>query len=357
MNYWVIGSSELHRTLFTQRLAGLAGNWSYFDSPDFTLSVYKERPVYIFILGTTHGIPLKIRQQFRCVLFQASRAPAGTQHYWKVYNVTDGNYQTAVTDLIYNLVYHMPQEIKMSIDNGRISVTVPVGPNEAYLQWLPECLDSVINQNYPADEIVLIDDSMGVLGEKYKGMLGLTTEDVRGEYGELRYDEVGKPKVVVWRSPWNLGVPDAFNIGVALSSNNLVFMLGSDDKLMPDCLKECVAAYEKHKIEGWYSTTYVTQSGQQSYIPNNASMVTKKCFLEFLGGFPPSAGVGGCDAILLSILMKHAPEKIIYVAQGKSLCWLREHEHQDTRANAWRFNTEIISIRNKETEAFGHRKK
>jgi hypothetical protein len=350
MNYWVVGSKPIHRTLFDSCLSHFTGDWRYFDSPEYEVlqTAYQDNPIYIFVLGTKEGIPPLIRQHFKCVLFKDTRAPTGTLDFWKVYDVTDGEYTAQVTDLIYNLVYHMPQEAKMPVVDGRVSVTIPVGPNEVYLQWLPECLDSVIKQTYPADELILIDDSLGVLGNKYLDMLGITVEPTKGEHGELRYDEVGKPKLVVWRSPWNLGVPDAFNIGIALSSNNLVFMLGSDDKLMPDCLNECVAAYLKHKIEGWYAVTYVTQGGRQDYIPNNAAMVTKKLW-NYLGGFPPSAGVGGCDAVCLSILMAHDPARIILVKQGTSLCWLREHPDQDTKRNAWLFSGEIVSIRNKET--------
>lgn len=355
MNYWVVGSEAAHRALFDTCLSRYSGTWRYVDAPGSLSSnlIYQENPVYVFILGTKFGISQRIRQHFKCILFHDSAAPLGTKGYWKVFASREGAYAGWVAGHIYNLVYHIPQEAKMAIPDGKVSVVIPVGPNEAYLKWLPECLDSVIKQTYPVDEIVLVDDSQGILGERYLDMLGFPAlfDRPRGDFGELRLDVIGKPKVVVWRSPWTMGVPAAFNVGVGLASNELVFMLGSDDKLMPTCIEECVKTYNKNKTDAWYSVTYITQGGEQSYIPNNAAMVTKRLW-RWLGGFPPSAGVGGCDALLLSILMKHAPHRIIYVKQGTSLCWLREHEHQDTRRNAWTFSGEIVSIRNKETDRF-----
>ena len=150
------------------------------------------------------------------------------------------------------------------------------------------------------------------------------------------------------------GVADAFNFGVALAGNNLVFMLGSDDKMMPTCLEECVKAYDEHKIEGWYNVTTNNATDGNMSIPNNAAMVTQELWKE-LGGFPPSAGVGAPDALLLSIMMVHMPERIYQVLPGTPLCWLREGDHQDTRKNGWLFATEIIPIRGKETDRWKSR--
>jgi len=160
-------------------------------------------------------------------------------------------------------------------------------------------------------------------------------------------------QLIVHETLWNVGVADAFNFGIALSDCNLVFTLGSDDKLMPTCLEECVKAYEEHKIEGWYNVTVVTSSGQVADWFNNTAMVTKALW-EWSGGFPPSAGVAACDALLLSILMVHAPERMIQVKQGTPLCWLREHENQDTRKNMsfYAASGVVEAIRNMETTRF-----
>lgn len=240
-----------------------------------------------------------------------------------------------------------------------ISVVVPVGPDPEYLKYLPECLQSIYDQTFEGIvDIILIDDSQQINFRPHDYVpvelvyLGTSApyaydtyivENDRSSYFE-------KIRLSHYRTPWNVGVADAFNFGMALSVHNLVFMLGSDDKMMPTCLEEVVNAYDEHQIEGWYNVTQQVESGEISAIPNNTAAATKKLW-EYTGGFPPSAGVAACDALLLSILMKHAPERIIQVAEGKPLCWLREGDYQDTRKNAWYYAQSgiIEQIRNMET--------
>ena len=231
-----------------------------------------------------------------------------------------------------------------------ISVVVPVGPDERYLEYLPECIESILNQTYKPTEIILVDDGANLV-DKFKYNLTSFFDYNRLSYGKdgtLLYLRESFPYVILYKTLWNVGVPDAFNFGVALAENNLVFMLGSDDKMMPTCLEKCVESYEKHQKEGWYFVKYQLQSGSVMQIQNNTAMVTKKLWEE-TGGFPPSAGVGACDALLLSIMMKHMPDRIIPVESEEPLCWLREGDYQDTRKNGWLFADEIVSIRGKET--------
>lgn len=238
-----------------------------------------------------------------------------------------------------------------------VTVVIPVGPDPIYRQWLPECLKSVFEQTKYPYEILLIDDQANLTVDELVGMTYSVIdthaiERYKDRFTISRIDPNRFTAIRVYKTPWNVGVADAFNFGVALSENNLVFMLGSDDVMLPNCLEECVKTYEKERIEGWYSVTvkYMT-SGQKQWIPCNTAMVTKKLW-EDTGGFPPSAGVGAPDALLLSIMMKHMPERIVMVKQHEPLCLLREHDHQDTKKNAWLFDTEIVSIRNKETARF-----
>lgn len=235
-----------------------------------------------------------------------------------------------------------------------ISVVVPVGPNPVYLQWLPECIDSLLSQSQLPSEIIIIDDGANLQEtiadyfpyEKYSdGWKG-------SQITKLYRGMDGMPDVVYYKTLWKAGVSNAFNFGISLSTSSLVFMVGSDDRLLPGCLEAVVQSYEDHKEKaGWYNVTTITEGGEVSWIPNNAAAVTKGLW-KWLGGFPPSAGLGACDALALSILMVHAPDRIIQVKQHTPLCWLREHPDQDTRINGWQFGEEIISVRNKETRRF-----
>ena len=229
-----------------------------------------------------------------------------------------------------------------------ISVVIPVGSNPVYRKWLPEAIHSVLVQDFQKPiEIVLISDAAHLSHQEFHDLM-ITVDSAAEVHGDVAYST--NRKVRFYETWWNCGVADAFNFSVALAENELVFMLGSDDKLMPECLSECYKTWQKNgEKDAWYSVTVQYESGQLQAIPCNAAMISKS-FWNWLGGFPPSAGVGACDAILLSILMKHHPDRIVRVKEGTPLCWLREHEFQDTKKNAWFYNPEIISIRNKETE-------
>jgi len=244
-----------------------------------------------------------------------------------------------------------------------ITVAIPVGPHPVYLKWLPECVESVINQEFSGNiEIFLLSDGadFSKLPDDlfWKGAIQNHPEE---------YTFFGKrsPSLLLnnilfsaWHSPWNLGVADMFNIGVALAEHNLVFMLGSDDKLMPTCLEECAKAWEENnKIDGWYNVTLKTAKGAIVTIFNNAAMVTKKLWQE-LGGFPPSAGIGACDALVLSIMLTYMPERIFQVKEGRPLYWMREHPYQDTTKNMAFFASSgvIEIIRKLETQRWKPKK-
>lgn len=233
-----------------------------------------------------------------------------------------------------------------------ISVVIPVGPNPAYLEWLPECIESVLAQTHLPKEIIIVDDGAN-LQDTIANYFNyeLSPAGWRGGGAYARSSYVDMPDVLYYKTVWNVGVADAFNFGVGLSTSNLVFMLGSDDKMMPTCLEEVVKEYEKQGIEGWYNVSSILSSGDIITVQNNNAAVTKGFFKE-LGGFPPSAGVGACDALLLSIIMVHYPDRIIKVKEGIPLVFSREHEHQDTRKNMAYFAMSgvVEAIRNLETQ-------
>jgi glycosyltransferase involved in cell wall biosynthesis len=239
-----------------------------------------------------------------------------------------------------------------------ISVVVPVGPNKVYLDWLPECLASVVLQNYQGNiDIILIDDQANIGIEQFKSIIKevsqlthIVQEDTPEEEANFFSPEYDR-YIRMWQTPWNCGVADAFNAGIGIADTELVFMLGSDDKLMPNCLDECVKTWEAHnQKDGWYNVPIQLQSGAIVTVNNNAAMISRNLW-KILGGFPPSAGVAACDALLLSIMMVHMPDRIIQVESKEPLYWAREHEHQDTRHNMGYYAASgvVEVIRNMET--------
>jgi glycosyltransferase involved in cell wall biosynthesis len=189
-----------------------------------------------------------------------------------------------------------------------VTVMIPVGPYPVHKRWLGECMASVAAQTLPPAEVLLIDD-----------MADLAALDAE------------HPEYNVWRAPWRLGDVGAFNCGVALAKNDLVFMLSCDDTLEPDCLELCAAEYEKmEERDGYYWVGNHYMDGQPDQaLPFSAAMVTKGLWRE-CGGFPvETTGCGG-DAALISILLTHFPRRLVKVAGGKPLYNVRVHKESET---------------------------
>lgn len=207
-----------------------------------------------------------------------------------------------------------------------ITVVIPVGPHPDYKKYLPECLESVQEQLKYGDQLIVIDDQAHL---------------------DLYYT-IDPDNNKVWKTPWLLGCAASWNCGVGLSRNDLVLLMGSDDRLLPNCLDSLRKAYEENKGKAaWYNLTIQIENETHSVF-NNAAAITKKLWKE-LGGFPPSAGVGGPDSLAISIMIVHFPDRLIQVREGYPLYWCRVHSAQETPRSAGFFSSEIVSIRDKET--------
>lgn len=238
-----------------------------------------------------------------------------------------------------------------------VTVLIPIGPKVSNLRWIREALRSVFGQKHPVKEIMLIDDQAHLTSQWIWETFDIFDDD---SFHFLGTDHRGKetwawenriPYISLWQTPWRLGFAGAFNCGVALSAHDLVMYLASDDLLYPDCVADCVEAYRRNQEQdAWYAVSYeVENSPGVREIPINAAMITKGLW-QYTGGFPPSAFVGP-DALILSCLMVHAPDKIVHVAPGKANYFNRVHAEQDTGEASF-FLSEMDSIRNKETNRF-----
>ena len=193
---------------------------------------------------------------------------------------------------------------------AKVTVLIPLSPFEANRRWLDACLESVRQQTHPPDEILLIDDMAGV-------------EAIEGAR--------------IWRAPWRLGVAHAFNCGVALARNDLVFMACDDDLLEPECLEECLKAWEENdRRDAYYHITlrYMdTDPEVLQDLPAHQALVTKGLW-RLTGGFPVEASSGAPDCAFVSILLQHFPERLVPVAKGRPLYNYRQHDATDTASRA-----------------------
>lgn len=195
--------------------------------------------------------------------------------------------------------------------NG-VTVTIPVGPHEANKRWLSEAIQSVQRQTYPDIELLLIDDG-----------------------ADLPQADLFSDAVRVWKSPWRLGVPHAFNFGVALAKNNLVFLLGSDDWLEPVCIERCVEMYEQHDDGDriYFHVPLLAHKEDGTTRPmltrSGAALVTKTLW-ERCGGFPIWSALC-CSDVALYTMLENRPELGRTVRVGtKPLYHYREHPEIDT---------------------------
>jgi hypothetical protein len=202
-----------------------------------------------------------------------------------------------------------------------ITVVIPVGPYPANKRWLGECLESIWSQTLRPDEVLIIDDMAAVE----------TTIPVWINWGSWT------KTFRVWHSPWRLGVAHAFNFGVGLARNELAFMLGSDDWIEADCLKECIDSWKNNNEKDAYYYVGVRYSDDRSNplqtLPCNAAMVTKG-FWRKTGGFPVESASGAPDAALISMLLRKEPKSLVPVAGGKPLYNYRSHSETDTAKRA-----------------------
>ena len=202
-----------------------------------------------------------------------------------------------------------------------ITVVIPVGPKPHHREHLGEMLASIADQKTPPDEVIIVND----------GGAPITW-----------WETVPKPELTkVWeyRQPWNVGMVACWNCGVGLARNNLVLLVGADDRLYGDCIDECYKAYEREKEPlGYYYLGVQYSDGREQNTACNAAMVTQALW-KHTGGIPKQAAVGAPDHIFLSMLLCASRDgrttaKILRVCDDM-LYWYRVGPQTETTNNIW----------------------
>lgn len=110
------------------------------------------------------------------------------------------------------------------MDASRPVVSV-VTPCYNHARWLEETIESVLGQDYPNVEYLIVDD----------GSTDGSVEIVK------RYED----RVAWWTSQANAGQVAALNRGFARSTGQLLTWINSDDTLLPGALSRLVAEFER----------------------------------------------------------------------------------------------------------------
>ncbi len=110
--------------------------------------------------------------------------------------------------------------------------------NYNYARFLPESIESALNQTYPKIEVVVVDD-------------GSTdpSREIILRYGELANREESGRLVPVLKD--NGGQASAFNAGIAASRGEILCFLDADDYFAPDKVEKIVAHFLDHPGAGW----------------------------------------------------------------------------------------------------------
>ena len=130
----------------------------------------------------------------------------------------------------------------------RINVSVII-PTFNRVKFLSRCINSVLNQTYPVDEIILVDNkstdgTVNYIKEKFK-----------------------KVKVLIEK---NKGVSSARNLGIVNSKNNWITFLDSDDEWMPDKIKKQIELLKNLN----YKISFIHTN--EKWIRNNKYLNQKK---------------------------------------------------------------------------------
>lgn len=191
-----------------------------------------------------------------------------------------------------------------------ISVVIPVGPRPHNVRWLDEAIGSILGQARSEDRIVLL---------------------LNGSQG---FTDLSDGRIEKHPMPCALGVPIAFNAGVAVAPTELCILMGSDDQLLPGCLEACRAAWARHRDPlGYYYLGVDYSDGRTQNTPCHAAMVSKRLW-KHTGGFASESAVGACDTMFLSSLIRGKQRGLFkgdfYKVDSVPRYWWRVHPEAET---------------------------
>ena len=146
-----------------------------------------------------------------------------------------------------------------SYSDPLVSIVIPVGPNHA--QFLPTALDSLLAQTFRNWEVIIVDDTNGIVGD------AKNLASIRQSYPFIKVAHVPQSS--------KHGAGAARNFGLAhanVASSKFVLWLDADDWLAPTALADMLVAYSKTVAAGAnisyvYTDWYIAHaSGEMQYM-------------------------------------------------------------------------------------------
>lgn len=155
--------------------------------------------------------------------------------------------------------------------------------NYNYGRYLRDCIDSVLTQDYPNFELVVVDD----------GSTDGSQEIIRSYGDDL---------IPVLKE--NGGQASSFNAGLEAAKGDIILLLDADDIFLPGKLRMVEKLYADHQL-GWCFDRVTTIAGQSAPADPIITLVDKRAAIR-AGGFPslpvPTSGLSFRRDILEQIL-------------------------------------------------------
>jgi glycosyltransferase involved in cell wall biosynthesis len=160
--------------------------------------------------------------------------------------------------------------------------------NYNYAHFLAESIDSVLSQQYPALEVIVVDDA--------------STDDSR----QVLEGYVGRVQTVF--KAQNEGQIGAYNCGFKRVSGEIVIFLDADDRLQPDAITQVVSAFEDGVSKVHWRAGLVDNTGKATGAQVPAKLVAgdMSALIAQQGILYPSAP-GSANAYLASALKQIMP--------------------------------------------------
>lgn len=202
-----------------------------------------------------------------------------------------------------------------------ISVILPIGPLPRHTEHLLECVESVLSQTEKGDQVLLLDNGIGLREP-------------------LERESIYNYAVDYHRIPWAIGLASGYNYGIAVAQHENCFMLGSDDRLLPNCLTRCREAYDREGgAIGWYYVGVEYSDGRTQNTACMAAMVSKTLWHR-VGGYELGSDYGmnslnlpvrSCEHVVLSKMIANPKLGKIIRVSDELLYWVRLRENYYTQ--------------------------
>lgn len=191
--------------------------------------------------------------------------------------------------------------------------------NFNYGKYLPECLDSCIDQTFKDFEIIVVDDC--------------STDN---SYEVLEAYQEADQRLVYFGHQTNRGYAAAKNTGVRFARGNFIRMLDADDRLVPTALEDALEVFRQKPdvslVHGialrWYGGTDTRGYNKKTYVHAQGRMWRRSVYERFGLYYEPLRSMA--DKEFVYRLGVHPdsplPRLVKDVRIKKVVAWYRKHK-------------------------------